>query len=76
MLVWGSVVNVVVGAVALVAFASGAPGWIGVLIYLSPLPYNFFLALAVARQAERQAGGGAFAYKAAALSWLVVASLI
>lgn len=51
MLVWGSIVNLTTSAVALALFASGAPAWAAVSIWVLPWPMNAFLCICVWRTA-------------------------
>jgi len=67
----GTLLNLTVSIVALIAVALGAPLGLGVLIHFLPLPYNLFLYLSLwrhpdARDAQRWTG----------LAWLALVTLI
>lgn len=52
MLVIGTLVNVSTGLLALGAFSADLPAWFALLLFFSPLPYNFILSIAVWRSAK------------------------
>jgi hypothetical protein len=72
MMLVGSVMNLssMIGAIAYLA--NGGIAWIGAVIFLAPLPYNFFLIVSVFRTADLQAPNEAGTVKIAALVWLLV----
>jgi len=53
MLCVGTVVNVLVTFMALMAASQGAPSWVAAAIHFAPLPYNIFLFAAVGRALPR-----------------------
>jgi hypothetical protein len=53
MLCVGTVVNILVTFIALMAASQGAPFWTAAAIHFAPLPYNIFLFAAVARAVPR-----------------------
>lgn len=76
MLVVGTTINLVTSFAALMALGFKAPVWLAALIYLSPLPYNLFLVLALWRCIERQGTKHAGTLRIGSLLWLVVVTLI
>src|SRR6218665_1436451 len=55
MLIVGSLVNILIGGIALIAYAEGAPGWLALAIFLAPFPYNLTLCIFVWRSAGKSA---------------------
>lgn len=49
MLVWGTLLNLCAGGIALTLIAHDAPDWAALAAFLVPLPYNLFLCAAVWR---------------------------
>jgi uncharacterized membrane protein YozB (DUF420 family) len=76
MIAVGSTINVVTGVAALVAFAMDLPTWAGAAIFLSPLPWNVFLTVAVWRAAARPDARHGAAARVAAAIWLLVSILV
>lgn len=76
MLVIGTIVNAVTAAAALLAFATDAPDWLALGIFLVPLPYNLLLCLFVWRSATRQPSGWSDFAKAGAVLWLMAALIV
>lgn len=74
MLFVGSALNIAVGFIAFLGLALGLPGPLAVGIFLSPLPYNVFLMLAVWRAAPAGAAGSAM--RTAAVIWCIIVTLI
>lgn len=70
MLLVGTMVNIVLGAVALIVYLNDGPGWLALFIFLSPLPYNLFLTLAVWRAAARSSLSWASLARLGAVIWL------
>ena len=69
----GTAINVATTIASLVAFANGAPFWLGLGLFLAPAPYNVFLTLAVWRTADRQGGGWAGMARIGSALWLIAA---
>jgi uncharacterized membrane protein len=76
MLVIGTIINAVTAATALVAFATDAPDWLAVGIFLAPLPYNLLLCLFVWRSATRHPSRWSDFAKAGSVLWLVAALIV
>ncbi len=76
MLVVGTAINLATMILALVLLGFGAPAWLSLVVYASPLPWNVFLVMAVHRTADRQRPSGAALVKASSLIWLVAATLL
>ena len=55
-IVYGLIVNVVATVGALILFATDAPGWLGIAVYLAPTPYNLLVLVGVWRGAARWPG--------------------
>lgn len=70
MLLVGTMINIVLGAVALIVYLNDGPGWLAFLIFMSPLPYNFFLTIAVWRAAARSSPSSANLARLGAILWL------
>lgn len=71
MLAVGTVLNLLVSFVALIALTQGAPGWLGLLLHLSPLPYNAFLLLSLRRAPHRRGWHTALGFTWLALTFVV-----
>ncbi|MBN9039537.1 MAG: hypothetical protein J0H53_26050 [Rhizobiales bacterium] len=76
MLAVGTAVNVVAAFAAILMLGFKHPAWVAVCVYLSPLPYNIFLVVAVWRAAARLMPSPAAAYRLGATLWLAVATLV
>jgi hypothetical protein len=76
MLILGTLINVATTTASLVALGSGAAGWIGLIVFLLPVPYNLFIFLCVWRFAGRLGGvWGNLSCVVAAL-WLAGATIL
>jgi hypothetical protein len=53
LLLVGSLINVAASVVGLALQASGAPGWLALVLRFAPVPYSLFLLLAVGRSPQR-----------------------
>ena len=53
MLLVGTLVNLASTILAMAVMAQGASGWLGFMLHLLPLPYNFFLCAALWRMPDR-----------------------
>lgn len=69
LLIGGTLINVVTLALALAAFALGAPRWLGVAVFLSPQPWNIFLVAVVWRTANQSSSVLAWPARILALVW-------
>ena len=76
MIVVGTLINIATGFASLVALGLKAPLWLVWLIFLSPLPYNIFLCLALWHATARQPSQAGGTMRAMALVWLCIATLI
>ncbi|MGE0500948.1 MAG: hypothetical protein AB7I79_04725 [Rhizobiaceae bacterium] len=72
----GTLINLATSFAALVALGLKWPAWAWIAVYLSPLPYNLFLVMAVWRTSASAAPGVAATARAGALAWLIIATLI
>jgi hypothetical protein len=76
MLIWGTIVNLTMSATALILFASDAPAWLAVGVWVLPWPMNAFLCFCVWRTASRRRSGlSEFAGPLATL-WAIGISLV
>lgn len=76
MLIWGSILNLTTSAVALALFASDAPTWAAVSVWMLPWPMNAFLCACVWRTAAaRRSALSEFAGPLATI-WAVAISLV
>lgn len=76
MLLVGTVVNIVTGALALAFYAGGFPAWLAVAIFLSPLPYNIALCVFVWRSAARNPSGWSDLARAGSALWLLAVMIV
>jgi hypothetical protein len=76
MIVVGSAINLAAAFASLVALGFKADLAIAMLIYLAPMPYNFFLAGAVWRTAERVDAAKASSARLGAILWLAAATVL
>ena len=76
LVVVGTALNIAATLASLGLLAAKAPLAAALAVHLAPLPYNFFIAFAVWRTAERRGGGVALAYQLAAIAWLAIAFII
>jgi hypothetical protein len=76
-IIYGSLANLATTAVALAGIVLGWPGWLAVLIFFLPLPYNVLMVAAVWRSADRYQGDAVWAHAAriAILVWAAIATL-
>lgn len=72
MLIFGSLINVVTGGAALIAYASDAPDHIALAIFLSPVPYNIALCICVWRSAAHHPSGWADFARIGSVLWLLM----
>lgn len=72
MMLVGSVINLLMMVASVAYLGNDGTSWIGAILFLAPLPYNFFLVFAVFRTADRQTPNEANAVKIAAFVWLLV----
>ena len=70
MLIGGTLINVLAMGASFALFGLGAPRWAAMTVFLAPLPYSLFLALAVWRTAGRSGSAWAWPARALALLWL------
>ena len=76
MMVVGSLINLATAFASLMALGFKAGALAASLVFLSPLPYNIFLAAAVWRTADLADARTAAFYRFAAAAWLVLATVI
>lgn len=76
MVLVATLLNIAAAFASVLLFGFKLPAWLAVAVYLSPLPYNVFLALAVWRTAERAAPPSATGYRLGALVWLAASLLV
>ena len=76
MLLLGTAINLATSFASLIVLGLKFPLWASLAVYVSPLPYNVFLLLALWRATDRQHTTSAGTYRIAALCWLVVATVI
>jgi hypothetical protein len=75
MITVGTVINVIATGISMAFFASGAPAWLGMLVFFSPLPWNLLLFVAVWK-ASAGAEESAWMFQAGAVLWLVAMTLL
>jgi len=75
MLVFGTLINVVATAAAILLLGAEIPDWLAVSVHFLPLPYNIFLFLAVWRTSEKKAVPFAWAAQIAAAFWLIAVTV-
>ena len=68
--------NVVAAFAGVLALGFKAPEWLSLALYLSPMPYNLFLVLAIWRTTERPGTAARAAYRIGALIWFAAGVLI
>lgn len=76
MLVVGTIVNLVSAALALVVYSVDLVGWLAILIFLLPLPYNIALCVFVWRSAARHPSGWSDVARIGAVIWLLAMLVI
>jgi hypothetical protein len=76
-IIYGSFANLLTTAGALAAITLGWPGWLAVLIFFLPAPYNVLMVVAVWRSAARYQGNAIWAHAAriAAVVWAAIATV-
>ena len=75
MLIVGTAINFVFLGLAVAALEIGYPDWLALIVFLLPLPYNFFLWVAVWRSSAGSRSGGTIAPGIATL-WLVIMFIV
>lgn len=76
MVLVGTLINLATSFAALIALGLKWPLWAWVGVYLSPLAYNLFLVAALWRACDALTPRMANTYRAGALGWIVIATLI
>ncbi len=76
MMLVGTMLAVASTAAALALFASDAPTALGVLVFLSPLPYNALVTLGVWKAADQTTPVWRDLARIAALLWLIAATIL
>ena len=76
-IIYGSFGNLLATAAALTAITLGWPGWLAVLIFFLPAPYNALMVVAVWRSAARYRGDPIWAHAAriAVVVWAAIATV-
>jgi hypothetical protein len=69
MLIGGTLINIVAMAASFGLFALEAPRWLGMVVFLSPIPYSLFLVLAVWRTAGTAGSSWMWPARALAVLW-------
>ena len=72
----GTLLNVVAAFAGVLALGFKAPEWLSLALYLSPMPYNLFLVLAIWRSTDRPGTTARAAYRIGALIWFAAGVLI
>ncbi len=75
---YGTILNVVLLCAALALLAAEVPGWLGVVAFVLPIPYNILVAFGVWRSADAWQGAPVWQLLARVgiIGWAVVVSLI
>jgi hypothetical protein len=77
MVLVATALNIVTSFAAILVLGLKGPTWASILVYLSPLPYNIFLVVAVWRTTERMPATLTTGWmRTGSLLWLLVATLI
>jgi len=76
MLIGGTLINVAAMAAAFGLFALAAPRWLGIAVFLSPVPYNLFLVVTVWRTADRSGSAWAWPAKGLAIAWMLAMLMV
>lgn len=76
MLLVGTIVNIVTAGVALIAHLNEFPGWLVLLLFLLPFPYNLALCCFVWRSAARSRSIWGDVARLGALIWLAVGLVV
>lgn len=72
----GTILNLATSFAALVVLGLKLPLWVSLAVYVSPVPWNVFLTVAIWRGCDRQRPGSAGFYKLGAVAWLALATLV
>lgn len=75
MLITGTIVNMLTGGLALIAYAEGVSGWVALCIFLAPFPYNVALCFFVWRAAAKSGSRWADIARAGSALWFLAVSL-
>jgi hypothetical protein len=77
-ILYGLLLNGLTTLAAFALYTTDLPSWLGLAMFLLPLPYNLFIGVAVWRSAGRYAGPRhwADAARVAVVLWLVLVTLI
>lgn len=75
-MLYATVLNVASAMAGLLLFTSDLPAWVGLAVFMLPLPYNIFLVMAVWRKAGRRTGLAAQAYQLFSALWLIATVFI
>lgn len=70
MLIGGTLVNAVTLVASLALFGLEAPKWLGIAVFLSPIPYNLFIVISVWRTAAASRSGFAWVAQVLSLVWI------
>jgi hypothetical protein len=73
---YATLLNLCTAMAALLVFTSDLPGWVGLVVFFLPLPYNLFLVASVWRTAGARTDLAAWAYQLFAALWLMATLLI
>lgn len=76
MLLVGTIVNAATTIAAIGILAAGSPPLLSMAVFLTPLPWNLLLFVAVWRSAAKAGGTTAMAAQLAALVWLIAATTL
>lgn len=76
MLLVGTMVNIATGLASLAMFALELPAWAGIVIFLSPQPYNLVLAISVWRATADATPRWAETAKVVTILWWVLMLVI
>jgi hypothetical protein len=76
-IIYGSFLNLLATAAALATITLGWPGWLAVVIFFLPAPYNVLMIVAVWRSAARYPGDAMWAHAAriAVVIWAAIATV-
>jgi hypothetical protein len=76
-ILYGTLANAIATIGSFASIAANAPGWVAVVLFALPIPYNVFVSVAVWRSAEHYQGRAEWALLAriAIIVWAVIASL-
>lgn len=74
-IVVGTLVNIATTLAAVLLLGADVPEWLALAVHFSPLPYNFFLFLAVWRTSEINRVPLAWALQIMAAFWLIAVTV-